>query len=89
MCHTQGTGRSYTWLKWTAGALLFVEGLVGVALPALMKLSTRTTWLISVLNVFSGGVFLTFGALLAPSRAPLQGPRTKMWGRGEHRLICM
>ena len=57
----QGAGRSYTWLKWTSGAVLFVEGLVGVALPALMKMSTRSTWLVSLLNNFSGGVFLTFG----------------------------
>lgn len=55
--------RSYTWLIWTSGALLFVEGLIGVALPAIMKLTPRATWFISLLNVFSGGVFFTFGVM--------------------------
>lgn len=61
-CHLCTQARSYTWLIWTSGALLFVEGLIGVALPAIMKLTPRATWFISLLNVFSGGVFFTFGA---------------------------
>ena len=54
--------KSYTWLKWVSAVVLLVEGLIGLALPALYKITPRATWVLSLLNAFSGGVFLTFGA---------------------------
>lgn len=56
-----GDGRSYTWLKWVSVAVLFVEGMVGVLLPVLLKLTVRPGWLLSVVNCFAGGVFFSFG----------------------------
>lgn len=55
------SGRSYTWLKWTAAGVLFVEGLVGVLVPVCMKLTVHAGWLMSLVNCFAGGVFFTFG----------------------------
>jgi hypothetical protein len=55
------SGRSYTWLKWTAAAVLFVEGLVGVLVPVCLKLTVHAGWLMSLVNCFAGGVFFTFG----------------------------
>ena len=56
------SGRSYTWLKWVAAAVLFVEAYVGVALPYLLRITPRAQWFLSLLNAFAGGVFFTFGA---------------------------
>ncbi len=58
-----GDGRSYTWLKWTAAAVLLIEGLIGVLLPVLLKLTVHAGWLLSLVNCFAGGVFFTFGTL--------------------------
>ena len=58
---TTDGGRSYTWLKWTAAGVLFVEGLIGVLVPVCMKLTVHAGWLMSLVNCFAGGVFFTFG----------------------------
>jgi zinc transporter 1/2/3 len=57
------SGRSYTWLKWTAAGVLFLEGLVGVLVPVCMKLTVHAGWLMSLVNCFAGGVFFTFGIM--------------------------
>ncbi len=53
------------WLKGLAAAVLFVEALLGVALPLLRGVRPLTGalngWLLSLLNCFAGGVFITFG----------------------------
>ena len=54
--------RSYTWLKWVAAAVLFVEAFVGVALPYLMRITASGEWYLSLANAFAGGAFFTFGA---------------------------
>ncbi|KAK9807742.1 hypothetical protein WJX72_007847 [[Myrmecia] bisecta] len=60
---------SVGWLKWTSGAVLFVEALLGVFIPILMRmrLSLVNASFLSLLNCFTGGVFLAFGLMhLAP-----------------------
>lgn len=55
------------WLKGIAAAVLFVEALLGVSLPLLRGVKTISTafeqGLLSLLNCFAGGVFITFGAI--------------------------
>ena len=58
-------GRSYTWLKWTAAAVLFVEAYVGVALPFFLRITASGQWYLSLANAFAGGAFFTFGASLS------------------------
>lgn len=58
----ESEGRSYTWLKWTAAAVLFVEAFIGVLVPLGLKLTAHASWLLSLVNCFAGGVFFTFGA---------------------------
>lgn len=54
------------WIKGLAAAVLFIEALLGVFLPLLrgVKAVDRAMdqWLLSLLNCFAGGVFITFGA---------------------------
>ena len=57
--------RSYTWLKWVAAAVLFVEAFVGVALPlphAHHGVQPNGTCRSPM--PFAGGAFFTFGAPL-------------------------
>lgn len=53
------------WLKGLAAAVLFVEALLGVFLPLLRGVrgleGIFNSWLLSLLNCFAGGVFITFG----------------------------
>jgi zinc transporter 1/2/3 len=68
-----GGGRAYTWLKWTAAAVLLVEGLIGVLLPVVLKMTVHAGWLLSLVNCFAGGVFFAFGVLhLAPDAISTQ-----------------
>ena len=41
--------------------MLLVEGLLGVLLPVLLKITVHAGWLMSLVNCFAGGVFFTFG----------------------------
>lgn len=68
-----GSGRSYQWLKWVAGAVLLVEGLVGVLMPAVLRVTMHAAWLISLINCFAAAVFFSFGLLhLAPDAISAQ-----------------
>lgn len=53
------------WLKGLGAAILFVEALLGVTLPLLRGVrglsNALNGWLLSLLNCFAGGVFITFG----------------------------
>ncbi|CAL8469723.1 g9265 [Coccomyxa elongata] len=55
------------WLKGLAAAVLFVEALLGVFLPLLRGVrglqGIFNSWLLSLLNCFAGGVFITFAIM--------------------------
>jgi hypothetical protein len=63
------------WLKGVAAAALFVEALLGALIPLLWRIramdSAFQQGLLSMLNCFAGGVFITFGAALWPARVGL------------------
>lgn len=42
-------------------AVLLVEGLLGVLLPVMLKLTVHAGWALSLINCFAGGVFFSFG----------------------------
>ena len=53
-------------LKWVFAAVIFVESLLGILLPFLIKSRLRlfqSPKFLSIINCFAGGVFLTFGEL--------------------------
>ena len=64
------------WLKAVAAIVLFIEAMLGVTLPLLRRVSAVESafqrGLMSVLNCFAGGVFITFGmlCLFKPDRKP-------------------
>ena len=68
------------WLKGLAAAVLFVEALLGVALPLLRGVrplsGALNGWLLSLLNCFAGGVFITFGV----QRSCLSPAFKVLWG---------
>ena len=53
------------WIKGVAAAALFIEAMLGVALPLMRGVksvnSALEAGLMSILNCFAGGVFITFG----------------------------
>lgn len=55
------------WLKAMAAIVLFFEAMLGVTLPLLRRVSAVESafqrGLMSALNCFAGGVFITFGML--------------------------
>jgi len=63
-----------TWVaKAAAAALLFVEGVAGMLLPALVKQMEWHRWWMGCLNAFSGGIFLSAGLMhLIPHCAEAQ-----------------
>ena len=71
-------GRSYTWLKWVAAAVLFVEAYVGVALPFFLRITPSAQWYLSLANAFAGGAFFTFGALQSQPRRLVDSLRAQM-----------
>jgi hypothetical protein len=58
--------RSINWVKGVGAAALFIEAMLGVALPLLRRAKRVDelfdAGLLSLLNCFAGGVFITFGA---------------------------
>ncbi|KAK9834708.1 hypothetical protein WJX74_008281 [Apatococcus lobatus] len=60
-------------LKWVFAAVIFLESLLGILLPFLLKSRLRlfqSPKFLSIINCFAGGVFLTFGFMhLLPDAA--------------------
>ena len=59
-------------LKWVFAAVIFVESLLGILLPFLIKSRLRlfqSPKFLSIINCFAGGVFLTFGELYSCASA--------------------
>ena len=59
--------------------VLLVEGLVGVLLPVVLKITVHAGWLLSLINCFAGGVFFSFGAPLR-NRIPDKKRLCQFWG---------
>ncbi len=66
------SARPYVWLQWTAAAVLFIEGLLGMLLPVVLKTTVHAGWGLSLVNCFAGSVFFSFGALIMLLRSSLK-----------------
>ena len=65
--HASAPREDVDWLKAVAAIVLFFEAMLGVLLPLLRRVSAVESafqrGLMSALNCFAGGVFITFGML--------------------------
>lgn len=62
-------------LKWVFAAVIFLESLLGILLPFLLKSRLRlfqSPKFLSIINCFAGGVFLTFGEPHSLAAGPSQ-----------------
>ncbi len=69
----RGGERATPLLRLVAGAALLVEAVAGMYLPAALQVLRSPQWYLSLLNCFSGGVFLAAGAGWTPKGVGWRG----------------